>query len=145
VLVTAVCVLGVGQISGCREEDKADTALNDYRNEAVTSVALRQLVDDLMMVSEESGTMQEHDSAELDGRRELPLDNQALLRYCEMMGIPIPYGLQVHDEMLHDAWGRRLHVLAVDGGWAVGSCGPDGVWDEGEGDDIVVSGVVGSS
>jgi hypothetical protein len=41
---------------------------------------------------------------------------------------------------IKDAWGRPITVIAEDGRFVgVGSSGPDGHWQSGEGDDIVVT------
>ena len=70
-----------------------------------------------------------------------PTELSALVDYLEKHGYEdMPYNIDYEHKTISDAWGHTLIVMSEAGQFiGLGSPGTDGLWQEGKGDDIIVT------
>jgi hypothetical protein len=70
-------------------------------------------------------------------RESPPFDNELLLAWFVENGVPL-HRFFIEDDRLLDSWGNELHIIRVSPtAMQVGSSGPNGQWEQGQGDDIL--------
>ncbi len=103
-----------------------DRRLSEARDKSQTLVILSEITQEVMDAQFETST-------------EPPSDVASLVRWLgrHRPGFLDERFVDREATTLRDPWGRELRLILGEGQMALASCGPNGTWEQGSGDDVV--------
>lgn len=67
-----------------------------------------------------------------------PVNLPKLIEWLDVQGFKNLWYVDYQQKTIRDGWGREIVIISQDGKFVgVGSAGPDGIWQGGNGDDVV--------